>query len=185
MKRKSPQNKLLRIASLAILTLSLGGILHFLIGSIARSRTVTKRTGRAVLGLLGNSVKYIAVVVLIFLILSALGVDTAELLAGLGILSLILGLGLTSLIEDIIEGIFIVGERLFNVGDIVVVDDFCGKVLSIGIRSTQIEDDGGDILIMRNSAIENLVNMTNRASYAVCDLPVSPSVPFSKVEEVI
>ena len=178
-------NKLLRIASLAILTLSLSAIVRFMVGIIAHNRSLTKRTGRAVIDLLGNSIKYIAVIVLVFLALSALGVDTEELLAGLGILSLIVGLGVTSLVEDIVAGIFIIGERLFDVGDIVVVDDFRGKILSIGIRSTQIEDDGGDILIMRNSSIENLINMTNRASYAICDLPVAPSVPFSKVEEVI
>jgi small conductance mechanosensitive channel len=178
-------NRLLRIASLALLTLSVSTILRFFIGRMANNSKLTKRTGRAVIDLLGNSVKYIAVLVLVFLILSALGVDTAELLAGLGILSLVLGLGVTSLVEDVVAGIFIIGEHLFDVGDIVVVDDFRGKILSIGIRSTQIEDDGGDILILRNSTIENLINMTNRASYAVCDIPVAPSESYAHVEEII
>ena len=178
-------NRLVHIASLAILTLSVSTILRFIIGRMANDSKLTKRTGRAAIELLGNFVKYIAVIVLAFLILSALGVNTAELLAGLGILSLILGLGVTSLVEDVVAGIFIIGEHLFDVGDIVVVDDFRGRILSIGIRSTQIEDDGGDILIMRNSTIENLVNMTNRSSYAICDIPVNPLESFAHVEEVI
>lgn len=178
-------NRLIRIVSYAILTLSVSGIIRFFIGRMAHNKKLTKRTGVAVIELLGNFVKYAAVLVLIFLILSALGVNTAELLAGLGILSLVLGLGVTSLVEDVVAGIFIIAERLFDVGDIVVVDDFRGTVLSIGIRSTQIEDDGGDIMIMRNSTIENLVNMTNRASYAICDIPINPLEPFAHVEEVI
>lgn len=178
-------NRLVNLASLAILTLSASTILRFFIARMAENSALTKRTGRAVIELLGNFVKYIAVLVLVFLFLSALGVNTAELLAGLGILGLVLGLGVTSLVEDVVAGIFIIGERLFDVGDIVVVDDFRGRILSIGIRSTQIEDDGGDILIMRNSTIENLVNMTNRSSYAICDIPINPLESFAHVEEVI
>ena len=177
--------RLIRIVSLVILTLSVSAILRFFIERMAENSTLTKRTGKAVIQLLGNFIKYAAVLVLIFLILSALGVDTTELVAGLGILSLILGLGVTSLVEDVVAGFFIIWERLFDVGDIVVVDDFRGTIVSIGIRSTQIEDDGGDILVLRNSEIGSLVNMTNRASYAVCDIPISPSESFEHVEEVI
>ena len=178
-------NRLIRIVSLAILTLSVSAILRFFIGRMADNSSITKRTGRAMIELFANFVKYTAFIVLIFLVLSALGVNTTELLAGLGILSLILGLGVTSLIEDVVAGIFIIAERLYDVGDIVVVDDFRGTIVSIGIRSTQIEDDGGDILVLRNSNIESLINMTNRASYAICDIPVARAEPLEHVEEVI
>lgn len=178
-------NRLIRIVSLAILTLSISAVLRFFIGRMANNSALTKRTGRAMIELFANFVKYTAFIVLIFLILSALGVNTTELLAGLGILSLVLGLGVTSLIEDVVAGIFIIAERLYDVGDVVVVDDFRGTIVSIGIRSTQIEDDGGDILILRNSNIESLINMTNRSSYAICDIPVAASEPFEHVEEVI
>lgn len=178
-------NRLIRCASLAILTLSASKLMRYCIGRLAKNSALTKRTGVAVINLLSNFVKYAAVLVLVFLILNAMGVDTAELVAGLGILSLILGLGVTSLVEDVVAGIFIIAERLFDVGDIVVVDDFRGKILSIGIRSTQIEDEGGDILILRNSSIQSLVNMTNRSSYAICDIPINPLESFAHVEEVI
>ena len=178
-------NKVIRVISLAIITLSISGILRLLIARMAANKTLTKRTGVAVIELLENLVKYAAVIVLVFLILSAMGVDTAELLAGLGILSLVLGLGMTSLIEDIVAGIFIIAERLFDVGDIIVVDDFRGTVLSVGIRSTQIEDEGGDVLILRNSDISSLVNMTSQLSYAICDIPINSEESFEHVEEVI
>ena len=177
--------RLIRIASVVILTLSISAALRWFIDRMAKNSALTKRTGRALIDLLSNCVKYAAVVVAIFLILGALGVDTAELLAGIGILGLILGLGMTSLIEDIVAGVFIIAERLFDVGDIVVVDDFRGTVVSIGIRSTKIEDDGGDIMIMRNSEISNLINMTNEASYAICDIPINSEESFAHVEKVI
>ena len=177
--------KPIRIASLAILTLSISKVLRIIIDRMTENKAITKRTGVAIIELLSNMVKYAAFLILVFLILNAAGVDTTELLAGLGILSLILGLGVTSLVEDVVAGIFIIAERLFDVGDIVVVDDFRGTILSIGIRSTQIEDEGGDILILRNSAIESLVNMTNRMSYAICEIPIDPEVSLEEVEAVI
>ena len=93
-------NRVIRIISLCILTLSISFVLRFIIKKMAASKGITKRTGVAVIELIGSTVKYVAYLVLIFLILNAAGVNTTELLAGLGILSLILGLGMTSLIED-------------------------------------------------------------------------------------
>lgn len=178
-------NRLIRIISLVILTLSISTILCMIIARMAKSRKLTRRTGVAFIELLGKVVKFAAVLVLVFLILSALGVDTAELLAGLGILSLILGLSVTSLIEDIVAGGFIIAEHLFDVGDIVVADGFRGTILSIGVRSTQIEDQGGDVLVVRNSSVRSLVNMTNRSSYAICRIPISKAESLHRVEEVI
>lgn len=178
-------NRLVRIISLSVLTLSISGILRFFIGRMANNKSLTKRTGVAVIELLGNLVKYVAILALVFFVLSALGVDTTGLLASLGILGLILGLGVTSLIEDIVAGIFIIAEHLFDVGDIVVVDGFRGTVESIGIRSTQFRDVGSDVLIMRNSSIGSLVNLTRNASGAAITIPLAPEENLERVERII
>ena len=178
-------NHLIRIASLCILTLSISSILQFLIDKMANNKNLTKKTGRAIIELLGNLVKYVAYIVLIFLILNAMGVNTAELLAGLGILGLIIGLGVTSLIEDIVAGVFIIAERTFDVGDIIVLDGYRGTVVSIGIRSTKIADIGGDILTVRNSSIGSVVNLTDRVSCAALTIPLAPQESLERVEKVI
>ena len=51
-------NRLVNLASLAILTLSASTILRFFIARMAENSALTKRTGRAVIELLGNFVKY-------------------------------------------------------------------------------------------------------------------------------
>ena len=178
-------NHLVRIASLCILTLSISSVLQFLIDKMANNKNLTKKTGRAIIELLGNLVKYVAYIVLIFLILNALGVNTTELLAGLGILGLIIGLGVTSLIEDIVAGIFIIAEHTFDVGDIIVLDGYRGTVVSIGIRSTKIADIGGDILTVRNSSIGSVVNLTDRVSCAALTIPLAPQESLERVEEAI
>lgn len=181
---KNP-NHWIRIASLVILTLSASAVLRFFIGRMAKDKRITKKTGVAIIELLGNFVKYAAFIVLIFLILNAVGVDTTALLASLGILSLILGLGMTSLIEDIVAGVFIIAERIFDVGDIIVLDGFRGTVVSIGIRSTKLADIGGDILTVRNSSIGSTVNLTDRTSCAALTFPIAPTESLEHVEAVI
>ena len=177
-------NQLIRIISLCIFTLTVSFILRFFIGKLVNSKKVTKKVGVAFIELLANLVKYVSFLVLVFLILTALGVNTTELLAGLGILGLILGLGVTSLIEDIVAGIFIIAERLFDVGDIIVLDGFRGTVVSIGIRSTKIADVGNDVLTVRNSSIGSLVNLTDRQSAAAVTLPIAPDESIERVEQI-
>jgi small conductance mechanosensitive channel len=178
-------NNLVRIISLCIMTLSISFVLRFFIGKLVNNKNVTKKVGVALIELLGNLVKYVSYIVLLILVLSALGVNTTELVAGLGILGLILGLGVTSLIEDIVAGVFIIAERLFDVGDIIVLDGFRGTVVSIGIRSTKIADVGNDVLTVRNSSIGSLVNLTDRVSSAAITIPIAPEEPIERVEEVM
>lgn len=141
--------------------------------------------GKAFMNLLISFVKYIAVIVLIFIILKLLGVDTTTLLAGVGILSLIIGLGAQPLIEDILSGLFIVFEDLFDVGDIIVYDDFRGEVKEIGIRTTRIVDAGGNIKIINNSDMRTFVNMTSQLSLAICDVQIEYGESIERVEAVI
>ena len=122
---------------------------------------------------------------LIFAALGTLGVDTAVLLASAGILSLVVGLGAQPLIEDIFAGIFIVFEKTFEIGDIIVVDGFRGTVKEMGIRTTKIEDAGGDVKVVNNSDIRTLINMTSKLSTAVCDVSIGYAEDIEKVEKVL
>ena len=163
----------------------LGTIARIIINGLAKNKTITKKTGVAVIQLFGNLVKYLIVIILICLVLRAIGVDTAAIFAGLGIMALVIGLGVTSLIEDIVAGIFIIAEHIFDVNNIVVIDGFRGTVVSIGIRSTKLADVGGDILTMRNSSIGSVVNLTDRTSCAALTIPIAPEENLQHVEEII
>ena len=174
-----------RLASTVLLVMVAGTILRIVIKALSKNEKITKKTSVAVLQLFANLVKYVMVIIIICLALSALGVDTAAIVGGLGIIALIIGLGVTSLIEDIVAGIFIISERTFDVGDIIVVDGFRGTVVSIGVRSTKIADVGGDIRTMRNSSIGAVVNLTDRQSCAAITIPIAPEESLEHVEQII
>lgn len=138
-----------------------------------------------VMKLMANFCKYLLALVAVFLILNVWGVDTATLLASAGILALVVGLGAQSLIADIIAGIFIVFDGSYKVGDIIVIDSWRGTVTEVGIRTTKIVDAGGNVKIVNNSNIVDLINQTKELSLAKCTMSISYGESLERVEVVI
>lgn len=170
-----------RLLSLTFVVLSITHLVRLLLRLVGPRF----RRGRALANLLSSFAKYCGAIVLIFAILGTFGVDTTVLLASAGILSLVVGLGAQPLIEDIFAGIFIVFEHTFEIGDIIIVDGFRGTVKEMGIRTTKIEDAGGDVKVINNSDIRTLINMTSQLSTAVCDVAISYCDDIERVERVL
>lgn len=156
-----------------------------LISYILKTWFVKIKTGKTAVNLLNSFIKYFSGIAIIFLVLNALGVDTTTLLASAGILGLAIGLGAQTLIEDIIAGLFLVFEKTFVVGDIVIVGGYRGTIKEIGIRTTKIVDIGGDTKIINNSKIGDVINMTNHLSLAVCDVEIEYGESLERVEAIL
>ena len=143
------------------------------------------RHTRSMAGLFSSLTKFIGAIVGLVWALSVLGVDLVGIFASLGIASLIIGFGAQSLIEDAITGVFIIFEGQYHVGDIVVLDEFRGTVQNIGIRTTRIMDDGGNVKIVNNSDIRNIQNRSRADSVAVSDLSIAYECDIRQVEAII
>mgnify|MGYP003290825196 CR=1 FL=1 len=149
-------------------------------------KKIMEKSNRAktVVTLLDGIIKYGCAVALFFLVLDACGVNTKAIWESVGIITLIIGLGAQSLIADIIAGVFIIFENEYNVGEIVSIDDFRGTVSEIGIRATKILDMAGNIKIINNSDIKNVVNLSRELSLAVVDCEFPYDVPIEFVENL-
>ena len=132
---------------------------------------------------ISSLITYTSVLVAFCWILSIIGVNVSTIFASVGILALILGFGAESLVADLVTGVFILFENQYNVGDIVEIDGFRGKVKEIGIRTLSLEDTGGNIKIINNSELKNIVNRSNQRSVAVCDVSVSYNTDIEELEE--
>ena len=174
-------NVVIRMISYTVFLLGASFVVRFVFMQFAR----LLRRGKAVVDIVCSLIKYAAVIVLLFFILKTAGLDTTAILAGIGILGLIVGLGAQPLIADIIAGLFIVFEKVFDVGDIIVVDGFRGTVKEIGIRTTQIVDAGGNIKIINNADVKTVVNMTNQLSLAICDIGIEYGESLERVESIL
>lgn len=173
--------KLITIIAIVAVVWLAATLLKLIIGLICQKQD----RRRTVAELLLSLVKYIAVIVGVIWTLTVAGVNIIGLLAGIGVIGLALTFGAQSLIEDVITGIFIIFEGQYKVGDIIVLDSFRGVVRHISVRTTTIEDAGGNLKIVNNSDIRNLQNRSVNASVAICDIGVPYEMPIEKVEEIL
>ncbi len=130
-------------------------------------------------------VKYAGVIVIICWGLLLLEVDLNTVFASVGLLALIVGFGAESLIEDVITGVFMLFENLYNIGDIIEVQGFRGTVDNIGIRTTIIKDSGNNKKVFNNSEMKGLLNRSKEGSCAVADIGVPLNVDLLKLEEAL
>ena len=140
---------------------------------------------RSMVGLFVSLTKFLGCIVAVVWALGILGVNLTAIFASLGIASLIIGFGAQSLIEDAVTGIFIIFEGQYHVGDIIVLDGFRGTVRKIGVRTTCIEDAGGNQKIVNNSDIRNVQNRSKHTSVCACDLSISYDADIREVEKVL
>ena len=134
-------------------------ILNFVLRLIGNQ---SGKKGATVCRLIMNMIKYLSLASFIGLSLYFLGMDKTTLLAALSILSLAVSLGSQSLIADIIAGISIIMEGVFDVGDYVEIGSHTGKVLEIGVRTTRILCAGNDIMVIGNKEIQTVINKSRR-----------------------
>ena len=173
--------KILNIIAVIVLVALVTILLKFLIEKL----TPKKNRSRTVSELMLSIINYASWLVIIIWSLSIVGVNMAGVFASLGILSLVVGFGAQSLIEDIITGIFIIFEGQYNIGDIIILDDFRGVVRKIGVRTTVIEDSGGNLKIVNNSDIRNIQNRSQNLSIVYVDACISYNERIENVEKVL
>jgi moderate conductance mechanosensitive channel len=120
--------------------------------------------------------------------LRLLNYDPTPLLASAGILAVGIGLGAQSLFKDIINGIFILIEDQYNVGEIVKIASLQGTVEDLTLRLTRLRDRDGTLYIIPNSQIATVSNLSR--DYSVATLPIvvdasaNPDTVIAVLEEI-
>ena len=170
---------------ISLIIVFMGIVIIFIATFITHLFDNKSRKAKTVSSLIRSLIKYIMVVVMICAILIVWGVDVIGIVAGVGILTLIIGLGCQSLIQDVISGMFIVFDDYFAVGDTVIIDGFRGTIVDVGLKTTKLQDFGGNIKSITNSSILTVVNMSRMRSVASVTLSVSYNEDVERVEALI
>ena len=150
-----------------------------------RSKYIDKRKTKTINGLINNLIKYFIVVVDIVMILDIFGIDTKTLIASLGVVGIVAGLAVQDTLTDFVAGMSIILENQYRVGDTITIEGFRGDVISLGIKSTRIRSLTGEIMIVPNHLIEEVINHSLEKSVAVVDIPVSYDTNIDKLEKVL
>jgi small conductance mechanosensitive channel len=116
--------------------------------------------------------------------MAAVGVNTASLIASLGIAGLTLGFAARDALSNLISGLLIFWDRPFVIGDLVELGESYGRVDRITLRSTRVVTPNGRMLAIPNTEIINktVASYTNFPHLRI-DVPVSVGVN-EKLDEV-
>ena len=132
-----------------------------------------------------NFIKYGGLLVGLFIILAIFGVDTASVLAGAGLLGILLGFGLQKLMQDMINGFFIIFENQYVAGEYVCINGSDGLVEELGLKTTRIATYKGEIHFISNGDIKTVINYSRNNSLAIIDLPVLHKYSYSSIIKII
>jgi moderate conductance mechanosensitive channel len=125
---------------------------------------VIRTTGLAIIGTIAG-----------LQILDAVGINFGPLLASAGIAGVAIGLAAQNIVKDVLNGILIIIEDQFNVGDTVRLAGLAGTVEAMTLRKTTVRDADGTLYVIPNSQITTVANLS--VGYSVATINVS--VDFS------
>ncbi|MBI4007118.1 MAG: mechanosensitive ion channel family protein [Planctomycetes bacterium] len=167
--------------------------LKFIVAFIDRlftSPTVTldifsMRRKQTLAPLLKSTVRYLTFFFATVLILKQLGVNTATIIAGVGIIGLAIGFGAQTLVKDIITGFFIIFEDSISVGDVITVGDIGGLVEEVGLRVTKLRTLSGELKIIPNGEISKIGNFNRGWMRAIVEVGVAYEGDIDKAMKIL
>lgn len=130
----------------------------------------------------GSIISGLIIFISIIFILQVNGIQVSSLITSVSIISAIIGLALQDTIKDIIQGIQILSDKFFRVGDVIRIGDYQGIVTKFTMRSTKIYD-----LRLLNEvtvANRNLTMIEKANEHQILKIPVSYDEPVKKMFEI-
>jgi small-conductance mechanosensitive channel len=148
--------------------------------------TVQEQRSKTLLSLVRSIGIVVIIVLMIFMVLGALGINLGPLLAGAGVIGLAVSFGAQSLVKDVISGLFILFENQYGVGDVIRLDTgISGSVERMTLRVVVLRDVFGVVHIVPNGEIKRVSNLTRTWSRAVLDVGVAYKEDADRVMEVM
>lgn len=145
----------------------------------------TQRRRLTFVGLIQGIVKYIIYFLVAMMVLEDLGIDPTPILAGAGIVGLTVGLGAQTIVQDLLNGLFLLFEDQILQGDYIKIGDTEGQVEQISLRLTRVRDRFGRLHILRNGQVQNVINYSRGWTLTVVEMGVSYEDDLGKALKVI
>ena len=120
-----------------------------------------------------------------FWILGSVGIDVRPIIAGIGVVGIAVSLAAQNVIGDFINGILILIEDQYNVGDWVEIGKLSGSVEKFTLRVTRLRDFDGNMVVIPNSTIQTVVNYTKIWSVAVVKVGITYESDYRKALRIM
>jgi small-conductance mechanosensitive channel len=121
----------------------------------------------------GKLVAYPGVLLILVLTLLELGFNLAPLLGAAGVVGIAVGFASQTSVSNVISGFFLIGEKPFEVDDVIQVGDTVGRVLSIDTLSVKLRTfDNRFIRIPNETIVKSQVTTITRFPIRRLDVTV-------------
>ncbi len=107
--------------------------------------------------------------------------NPTPLLASAGVAGVAIGLAAQTIVKDMINGMLVLVEDQYNVGDWVTLAGISGTVESMSLRKTSVRGGDGTLYLIPNSQITNVANQSRDFSTTTLNISVDFSADPDKV----
>ena len=136
---------------------------------------------RTLLPLLRSILAAVILIVAGMMVLSEIGVNIGPLLAGAGIIGVAIGFGSQKLVQDLINGIFLLLENAMQVGDNVTVGGLTGTVENLSVRTIRLRAGDGSVHIIPFSSVTTVSNVNRGLGNASVTVSVAAQEDTDRV----
>lgn len=137
------------------------------------------------LPLFQKAIRVLLSIVFFLIIMNQINVDITPFLAGLSLLGLAISFGSQTYIKNLIASLNILFSGSINLGDLVEIGKFKGKVESLSLRAVELRDlDTGAIHIIPFGDVGEISNYTREYNFCSFELNIPPSVNLEKLSQI-
>jgi len=158
-------------------------VTYFLNEKHTRIKLFSSNRSRTYLKMIKSMIRYLFIIITVLVLLQINGINVSSMLAGVGIVSVIVGFAIQDLLKDIIKGLDIISDQYFQVGDVIKYQNIEGKVISIGLKCTKVQDiKTSNIISISNRNIEQVEVVSN---FINVEIPLPYELKVESAEFVI
>ena len=112
-------------------------------------------------------VRWALIVLAVVTALEQVNFDLTAFVAGLGIAGFTIGFALKDISENFVAGLLLLLQRPFELGDVIEIDDFRGRVTDVSLRATEmVTMDGHNVLLPNSLVYTNPIYNFTRSALA-------------------
>lgn len=141
--------------------------------------------GDTILVVLRKFLLVIILTIVVFLLLSAMGVNIGPLLAGAGVIGIAIGFGSQKLISDILSGIFFLMDDAFRVGEYIKSGSVSGTVEAMTLRNVMLRHHRGMLQIVPYSELVSITNFMRGGIVVKFNIELPYDTDIDKVRKII
>ncbi len=144
---------------------------------------------------ISEALEWVAVALTYFivglLVFDWLGIPLTTLVAPATVVGIGLGFGAQQMVGDLLAGFFLFAEHQFAFGDVIRLSmpgqntGVTGTVEELTLRVTKIRTAQGELVVVPNSALRQVTNLSKDWSRAVIDIPVLVTEDLERVTDIL